>query len=322
MKRPIALALAAACAAAMPNAFAQDYPLRPVRLVVPFGPGGTTDILGRLLGKGMSDQWGQQVVIDNRPGAGGNIAAELVARSAPDGYTIFLGSMGTQSMNVSLYPKLAFDPVKDFAPVSLVANSANLLLVHPSIPVSSVRQLIQLAKAQPGRLNYSSSGSGSFNHISAELFKMMAGVEMTHIPYKSGGQALTAVLSGEADLLFQTMAPAIPYVKSKTLKALAVCASARHPLFPELPTASESGLPKFEISTWYGILAPAGTPAAVVTRLNDVLVSLLKAPATSKRFADLGADPAWNTPEQFAALIQADMHKWGKVIKATGARAD
>ena len=301
---------------------AQEYPSKPIRIIVPFGPGGTTDILARVIGDRLGERWGQQVVIDNRPGAGGNIAAELTARAAPDGYTLFLGSMGTQSVNVSIYPKLAFDPLKDFAPISLVANSANLLLIHPSIPASTVKQLIQLAKAKPDRFSYSTSGSGSFNHLSAELFNLMAGVKMVHIPYKSGSQALTAVVSGEADVLFQTIPAALPFLESRRLKALAVCTTERHPLFPRLPTASESGLPGFEISTWYGIFAPAATPKNIVATLNDALVQIIRSPAANKRLLDLGVDPVSNTPEQFSALVRADVVKWAKVAKAASIRVN
>ncbi len=303
-------------------ATAQDYPVKPIRLIVPFGPGGTTDILSRVVGDRLSERWGQQVLIDNRGGAGGNIAAELTARAAPDGYTIFLGSMGTQSINVSIYPKLAFDPLKDFAPITLVSNSANLLIVHPSIPANSVRQLIQLAKAKPDRFSYSTSGSGSFNHMSAELFNLMAHTKMVHIPYKSGGQALTAVVSGEADVLFQTIPAALPFVESGRLKALAVCTLERHPLFPKLPTANESGLPGFDISTWYGILAPAATPKEIVAKLNDALAQVIKNPATNKRLLELGVDPVTNTPEQFAALIRSDLVKWAKVAKAANIKVN
>ena len=314
--------LVLAIAVAATGAVAQDFPVKPIRLIVPFGPGGTTDILARVIGERLGDRWGQQVLIDNRPGAGGNIAAELTARAAPDGYTIFLGSMGTQSINISIYPKLAFDPVKDFAPISLVSNSANLLIVHPSIPVNSVRQLIQLAKAKPDRFSYSTSGGGSFNHMSAELFNLMAGTRMVHIPYKSGSQALLSVVSGEADLLFQTMPAAIPFVESGRLKALAVCTIERHPLFPKLPTANESGLPGFDISTWYGILAPAATPKETVNKLNDALVQIIRNPATNKRLLDLGVDPVTNTPEQFAALVRTDLVKWAKVAKAASIKVN
>ena len=304
------------------GAVAQDYPVKPIRLIVPFGPGGTTDILSRVIGERLGERFGQQVLIDNRPGAGGNIAAELTARAAPDGYTIFLGSMGTQSINISIYPKLAFDPLKDFAPVSLVVNSANLLLVHPSIPANTVKQLIELAKAKPERFSYSTSGSGSFNHMSAELLSLMANVKMVHIPYKSGGQALTAVVSGEADVLFQTIPPTLPFVESRRLKPIAVCTLERHPLFPKLPTANESGLPGFDISTWYGILAPAATPKAIVDKLNDALVQVIKNPATHKRLLELGVDPVTNTPGQFNELVRSDLAKWAKVAKAANIKVN
>ncbi|MEO7727013.1 MAG: tripartite tricarboxylate transporter substrate binding protein [Burkholderiales bacterium] len=317
------LAVAATAAAQDPSpGSGQAYPVKPLRLIIPFGPGGTTDILGRVIGERLGDRFGQQVLIDNRPGAGGNIAAEITARAAPDGYTIFLGSMGTQSINVSIYPKLAFDPLKDFAPISLISNSANLLIVHPSIPVNSVKQLIQLAKAKPERFSYSTSGSGSFNHMSAELFSLMAHIKMVHIPYKSGSQSLLAVVSGEADVLFQTIPAAIPFVESGRLKALAVCTLERHPLFPKLPTANESGLPGFDISTWYGILAPAATPKEIVAKLNDALVQVIKNPATNKRLLELGVDPVTNTPEQFAALIRTDLAKWEKVSKAANIKVN
>ena len=312
--------LLAACSA-LP-AQAQDYPVKPIRLVVPFGPGGTTDILARVIGDRLSERWRQQVLIDNLPGAGGNIAAELVARAAPDGYTIFLGSMGTQSMNVSIYSKLPFDPLKDFAPISLVSVSANLLLIHPSIPANSVKELIQLAKVKPDRFSYSTSGAGSFNHMSAELFNLMAGTKMVHIPYKSGAQTVTAVVSGEADLVFQTIPAALPLVEARRLKALAVCTLQRHPLFPNLPTANESGLPGFNISSWYGILAPGATPKPIVAALNDALVQIVKSPAASKRLLELGVDPVSNTPEQFDALIRADIVKWGKVAKAANIKVN
>ena len=314
--------LIAALAAAGQAAAAEAYPAKPIRLVIPFAPGGTTDILGRVIGERLTAQLGQQIVVENRGGAGGNIAAEAVARSAPDGYTLFLGSMGTQAMNGAIYPKLAFDPIRDFAPITRLVNSANLLVVHPSLPARSVKDVIQLAKSRPGQLNYSTSGVGSFNHMSAELFQMMSGVRMVHIPYKSGGQALTAVLVGEAQILFQTIPAAVPFIESGKLRALAVCASERHPLFPKLPTASESGLPGFEISTWYGILAPAATPADLVARLNAALIEVVKAPVTQKRLADLGLDPATNTPQDFAALIRADAVKWAKVVKAANIRAE
>jgi tripartite-type tricarboxylate transporter receptor subunit TctC len=318
-------ASAAYCAAGVLlalTACAQDYPAKPIRILVPNAPGGSTDILARITGERLGAKWGQQVVVDNRPGAGGNIAAELAAHATPDGYTLFLGSMSTQSVNPGLYAKLPFDAARDFAPVSLVANSANLLLVHPSIPANTVKELIALARARPGQLNYSSSGNGSFNHMSAELFKIKAHVDMTHIPYNGGAPALIALVRGEAQLVFITTAPALPFVRSGRLKALAVCAAKRHPLFPALPTASESGLPGFEVGTWYGILAPAATRSDIVMRLNTAIAEIVKAPATYRRLLDSGVEPASNTPDQFAQLIQRDTEKWAGLIKTTGARAE
>jgi tripartite-type tricarboxylate transporter receptor subunit TctC len=319
------IAAGAQCSAAVffvLTAAAQDYPSKPLRVLVPNAPGGSTDILARVVGERLANKWGQQVVIDNRPGAGGNIAAELAARAAPDGYTLFLGSMSTQSINPSLYAKLPFDAARDFAPVSLVANSANLLLVHPSIPANSVKELINLARARPGQLNYSSSGDGSFNHMSAELFKIMARVDIVHIPYNGGAPALIALVRGEAQLVFITTAPALPFVRSGRLKTLAVCAAKRHPLLPALPTASESGLPGFEVGTWYGILAPAATRADVVTRLNTAIAEMVKAPATYQRLLDAGVEPASNTPDQFAQLIQRDTEKWAKIAKSAAIKAN
>ncbi|GAA4322420.1 tripartite tricarboxylate transporter substrate binding protein [Pigmentiphaga soli] len=328
MKRSVqgilAAALCAVSALAAPGAArsADGYPSKPIRIVIPFAPGGTVDILGRVLGESLAAKLGQPVVIDNRPGAGGNIAAALVARADPDGYTLFLGSMGTQSMNGSIYSKLTFDPIKDFAPVTRLVNSANLLVVHSSIKAGSVKELIEYLKARPGQINYASAGIGSFNHISAVLFEMMAGVKMTHVPYKSGGQALNSVLAGETQLVFQTIPAAVPYIQSGRLRALAVCSESRHPLFPDLPTASESGLPGFEINTWYGMLVPAGTPRGVIDRLHDALLQILQEPGTQRRLAELGLDAAPDTPDEFAALIRADAVKWGKVIKTAGLEAE
>jgi tripartite-type tricarboxylate transporter receptor subunit TctC len=313
---------ALSCAVTVPPVCAQGYPAKPLRILVPNAPGGSTDILARIVGERLADKWGQQVVIDNRGGAGGNIAAELAARAAPDGYTLFLGSMSTQAVNPTLYAKLPFDAARDFAPVSLVANSANLLLVHPSIPANSVKQLIELARSHPGQLNYSSSGNGSFNHMSAELFKMMTHVDMTHIPYNGGAPALIAVVRGEAQLVFITTAPALPHVRSGRLKTLAVCAAKRHPLFPALPTASESGLPGFEVGTWYGILTPAATRADVVTKLNAAIAEIVKAPRTYQRLLDSGVEPASNTPDEFTQLIRRDTEKWAGLIKTIGAKAE
>ena len=313
----IALAVAAG-----PAWSADAYPSRPIRIVIPFAPGGTVDILGRVLGEQLGTRLGQPVIIDNRPGAGGNIAAANVARADPDGYTLFLGSMGTQSMNGAIYAKLSFDPIADFAPITRLVTSANLLVVHSSIKAKSVKELIDYLKARPGQVNYASAGIGSFNHISAVLFETMADVKMTHVPYKSGGQALNSVLAGETQLVFQTIPAAVPFIQAGKLRALAVCSEERHPLFPDLPTASESGLPGFEINTWYGMLAPAATPRAVIDKLHAALVQTLQDAAIRKRLTELGLDAAPDTPEQFAALIKTDAVKWGKVIKTAGVVAE
>ncbi|MPS28127.1 tripartite tricarboxylate transporter substrate binding protein [Pigmentiphaga sp.] len=323
MKRRLQGMLAVALVAAVGPAWPADgYPSRPIRIVIPFAPGGTVDILGRVLGEQLGTRLGQPVIIDNRPGAGGNIAAANVARADPDGYTLFLGSMGTQSMNGAIYAKLSFDPVADFAPITRLVTSANLLVVHSSIKANSVKELIDYLKARPGQVNYASAGIGSFNHISAVLFETMAGVKMTHVPYKSGGQALNSVLAGETQLVFQTIPAAVPFIQAGKLRALAVCSEERHPLFPDLPTASESGLPGFEINTWYGMLAPAATPRAVIDKLHGALVQTLQDPAIRKRLTELGLDAAPDTPEQFAALIKTDAVKWGKVIKTAGVVAE
>lgn len=301
---------------------AQSYPAKPIRLIVPFSPGATTDILARVIGDRLTEKFSQQVIVDNRPGAGGNIAAEIVAQSKPDGYTIFLGSMGTQTMNVSLYPKLKFDPIRNFAPITLVAVSANLLLVRPSAKFESVKELIQFARANPGKLNYASAGPGSFNHISAALFSKMAGVKMVHIPYKGGGAALGGVLANEADLIFLTMPAAVLLVKAGRLNALAIGTKERHAQFPQIPTVAESGVPGFDVRSWYGILAPAGTPKAVLSKLHAAITSAIAEPATNRRLSELGVDPTTNSPAQFAELIRSDTRKWARVINEIGAKVD
>ncbi|MBI2294121.1 MAG: tripartite tricarboxylate transporter substrate binding protein, partial [Betaproteobacteria bacterium] len=246
----------------------QAFPSKPIRIVVPFTAGGAADILARIVGDKFAEMWNRPIVIDNRAGAAGNIAAEIVAKSPPDGYTLLMGSMGTQAMNVSLYRKLPFDPARDFAPISVIAKNPNLLAAHPSVPVATVKQLIAFAKAHPGKLNYSSSGAGSMGHMSTELFRLMTGVKIVHVPYKGGAPAVTAVMSGEADVLFIVLLPILPHVKAGRLKAIAMGSRERHALLPEVPTVIESGLPGFEVRQWYGLLAPAGTPREIVTKLH------------------------------------------------------
>jgi len=304
---------------------AQNFPEKPPRFVVGFTPGGPSDILARALGQKLSDLWAQQVVIENRPGAGGNIAAELVARSAPDGTTWLLGNNSILATNQSLYSKLAYDPVKDFAPVVLVAIQPNILVVNPAVPASSVKELIALAKAKPGQLNYASSGSGAAAHLAAELFKTMAGVDIVHVPYKGAQPALTDVIAGQAQLMFATSASVIPYVKAGRLRALAVTSSQRSATVPDLPTVSEAGatgLRGFEAVTWHGVVVPRATPAALVERLNADIVKVLAMRDLRERLESLGAELAGGTPQDFADYIAREIPKWAKVVKESGARAE
>jgi tripartite-type tricarboxylate transporter receptor subunit TctC len=301
---------------------AQQYPTKPIRLVVPFTPGGTTDILARTVAQKLTESWGQQVVIDNRPGAGGNIGTEIVAKAPPDGYTLLMGTISTHAINASLYKKLAFDPVRDFAPITRVGTLPNILVVHPSLPVKSVKDLIALAKSQPGGLNFASSGSGTSLHLSGELFKMMAGIDMVHIPYKGSTPALTDLLGGQVKVMFDNMPSALPHVKSGKLRALAVTTAKRSPALPDLPTVAESGLAGFDVSSWFAMFAPANTPKDVITKLNGEIVKILNSGEVKEKLAQLGVDAAPTSPEDLAAFAKAETEKWGKVVKATGATAD
>jgi len=265
-------------AALSPVAAAQNYPTKPIRLVVPFPAGGTTDILARAAAQKLSEALGQQVVVDNRPGAGGNIGADIVAKSAPDGYTLLMGTVGTHAINPSLYTKMPYDHFKDFVPVVLVAGVPNVLVVTPSLPVNSVQDLIKLAKEKPGQINFASSGSGTSIHLSGELFKTMTGVEMTHVPYKGSSPALTDLMGGQVQLMFDNLPSALPQIKGGKLRAIAVTSTKRAPALPDIPTMAESGLPGFEASSWFGVLAPAGTPPAVVTRINTEINKWLQSP--------------------------------------------
>jgi len=317
--------IAAALLIAVPfsgGAAAQAWPEKPVRFVVGFTPGGPSDILARALGQKLAESWTQQTVIENRPGAGGNIAAEVVAKSAPDGYTWLLGNNSILATNQSLYGKLGYDPVKDFAPVALVAIQPNILVVNPNVPVSSVKELIALAKAKPGALNYASSGSGAAAHLAGELFKAMTGVQMVHVPYKGAQPALTDVIAGQAQLMFATSASVIPYIKAGRLRALAVTTAQRSPTVPELPTLSEAGVPGFEAITWHGVVVPAATPVPLVERLNADIVRALRTQDLRERLESLGAELATGTPQDFAEYIAREIPKWAKVVKDSGARAE
>src|SRR4051812_1143452 len=303
------------------SAYAQQYPTKPIRYILPFPPGGGTDTLARIVGQKLGENVGQTVVMDNRPGAGANIGAEIAAHSVPDGYTILMGNIA-HAVNMTLYNKPGYNLATDFAPITLLASTPNILVVHPSVAAKSVQELIALAKANPGKLNYASSGSGSSAHLAAELFKSMAGVNLTHVPYKGGGPAVTSLVGGETVVGFATAPSVIQQIKSGRLRGLAVTTLKRTPAAPDLPTIAESGVPKYDANTWYGALAPAKTPAPIVARLHTEFVKIMQSPDVLDRIAVLGYEASTNSSQEFAAYIKAEIAKWGKVVKATGIRAD
>jgi tripartite-type tricarboxylate transporter receptor subunit TctC len=298
------------------------FPSKPLRFVVPFPAGGPLDIAARAIGQALTQQWKQPVIIDNRAGAGGNIGAEFVAKSAPDGYTILMGAVSTHAINVSLYRKLPYDPVADFAPITLVTTVPNILVVHPSLPARTARELIALAKTRPGQLHFASGSTGSAGHLAGELFKTMAGIDLIHVPYKGAAPAVVDLLGGHVELMFDNLASALPNVRAQRLRALAVTTRSRAALLPELATLEEAGLRGFDVGTWFGVLAPAATPREFVTLLNTAIVRALMDPATRERFAALGATPTGGTPDQFAALIKAEIVKYEKIVRASGASVD
>ncbi|MDO8596539.1 MAG: tripartite tricarboxylate transporter substrate binding protein [Sulfuricaulis sp.] len=301
---------------------AQDYPVKPIRFIAPNLPGGPTDILARLIGQKLAESMGQPVVIENRAGAGGNIGTEAAAKSPPDGYTLVTGNNATFGANVSLYKKLAFDPIKDFAPVVLVASQPNILVVHPSLPVTSVRELIALAKARPGELNYSGSGMGAAAHLAAEFFKSLTKTDIVHISYKSAAPALTDLIAGQTQLMFATSLSVMPHIRSNRVRALAVTTAKRARVMPELPTVAEAGVPGFEAATWHGVFVPAGTPTAIVDRLNAEINRMLQLPDVRERLGALGAEIIGGTPQEFSDHIRREIPKWAKVIKDAGVRVE
>ena len=310
-------ALSAAC-----GAHADAYPSRPIRFVVAFPPGGGTDIIARSIAQKLSERVSQQVLVDNRPGAGGNIGTEIVAKSAPDGYTMLMGSAGPLAINASLFKTMPFDPQHDLAPVTLAASTPNVLVVHPSLGVTTVKELIALAKNSPGRINFASSGFGTPAQLAGELFNSMAGVKLVHVPYKGAAPALADLLGGQVQLMFSTMPPALPHVKDGKLRALAVTSLKRSPAAPELPTLAEAGLPGFEANTWHGVVLPAGAPAEVIAKLNREIVAILHLPDVVERLSAQGAEPVGSTPEEFAAYIRSETAKWAKVVRESGAKAE
>ncbi len=324
------LVLTAAALAALPRARAQSaWPAKPVRIVVPFAAGGTTDILARALAPEFQRAFGQPFVVDNKPGAGGNSGAAEVAKAAADGYTLLMGTVGTQAINVSLYPKMPYDPVKDFAPITLVAGVPNVLVMNPGsaqrYAVNSVTELVRALKANPGRLNMASSGNGTSIHLAGELFKTMTGSFMVHIPYRGSGPALIDLMGGSMDLMFDNLPSALPHIRAGKLKALAVTSAIRSAAVPELPTVAEAGgaaLKGYEASSWFGLLAPAGTPADVVARVQQESAKALATPAMKERLSAQGAIPGGGAPAEFARFIDAETKKWAAVVKASGAKVD
>ncbi len=307
--------------ALLSSAQAQTYPAKPIRLVVPFPPGGPTDILGRVIGAKLAEAMGQPVVIDNRGGAGGGLGADNVAKSPPDGYTILLGTTGTHTINPNLYSKLPYDPIKDFVAVTLVVKYINILVVNPNVPVKSVAELIALAKQKPGEVTFGSAGNGSSNHLSGEMLATMTGVKMQHVPYKGSGPALNDVIAGQLTFMFDQYSTVAPNVKAGKLRAIGVTIPKRHALLPEVPTVAES-VPGFEVSGWYGVFVSAGTPRDIVNRLNSEFSKIMKLPDIHERMATLGWDPVTNTPEQFSAQIKAELATWADVVRKSGARID
>jgi tripartite-type tricarboxylate transporter receptor subunit TctC len=304
------------------SAFAQTWPAKPIKWIVPFAPGGTTDILARTIGEKLTVALGQPVIIENKPGAGGGVGADFTAKAPPDGYTIMGGTISTHAINASLYKSLPYDPVKDFVPITLIARVPNMLVINPDIPAKNVAELITLLKANPGKYSFASSGNGTSQHLSGELFKSIAGVDMQHIPYKGSPPALQDVVGGQVAMTFDNITTAWPLAKGGKLRALAVTTAKRSAIAPDVPTLSESGLTGYEVGSWQGVFAPAGTPAAIVKRLNAEIVKIINMPDVKEKLIGLGAEPVGNTSEEFAALVKTEVAKWAEVVKKSGAKVD
>lgn len=297
---------------------AQGYPEQPIRLVVPFAPGSGTDVIGRLVSQKLAEIWRHTIVVDNRAGAAGNIGADVVAKAAPDGYTILLGNIATHGTNPSLYKKLPYDAIRDFAPITLLSSDSPVLVVHPSVPAKNLREFIALAKARPGELNYGGAGIGSGSHLAAELLSSLAKIKLVHVPYKGSGQFLTALVAGEISMGFTGMLSISPFIKGGRLRALAVSGNKRLAIAPEVPTLAEAGVPGFAVDFFYGVLAPSGTPAAIIAKLNEGFVRALREKQVREHLENQGSQLYGSTPEQFAAFIRAEIQKWDKVIKSAG----
>jgi tripartite-type tricarboxylate transporter receptor subunit TctC len=322
MRSTLLVTFALGLALGITSAHAQTWPVKPVRIVVPFSPGGFADSSARSIADRLAARLGQAVVIDNRPGAGGNIGAELVAKSAPDGYTLLLGYDGTMVVNPHVYAKLGFDTLKDFAPVTKLGDGAVIIVAHPSLPANNLRELIALAKAKPGTLNFGSSGTGGSAHLACEMLNQRAGIDLIHVPYKGGGQAMADVVGGQIPLVCTAIATAQQFIKAGKLKAIGLSSEKRDPALPEVPTFVESGLPGFVVNSWVGILAPAHTPRAIVERLQTDIAAVLQLPDVRARYAVLGIDPVGNKPDEYAAQIRADLERWGPVVKKANVRIE
>jgi tripartite-type tricarboxylate transporter receptor subunit TctC len=304
------------------SACAAEYPNKPIHLIVPFPPGGPADILARIIGPRLTQRLGQPIIIENRPGAGGNIASDFVAKSNPDGYKLVLGFVGTHAINNSLYLNMPYDNIKDFTPIAPVASVSIMLVVHPSVPASSIVDLIELAKLNPGKLTYGSPGNGTPQHLAGQLFETMAGVDMVHVPYKGAVPALTDLVGGHLSMIFSSLPPALPLVNNGKLRGIAVTSLARSPISPSIPTISESGLKGFEIVNWYGVFAPSGTPKNIISILNSEIVKIMTSPEVVKILSEQGAIPMSGTSEQFTIFIKDETSKWAKLVKYSGARID
>ncbi len=313
-KQVVCAALGVAAIAGGAHAQQSTYPNKPVRFILPFPAGGPTDILGRIIGQKLAAQLGQPVVPENRPGAGGNVGTEYASKQAADGYTIVLGSPSL-SISPSLYKKLAYDPIRDFAPISMVAQIPNVLLVHPSVPAKTLKELVQLAKANPGKLNFGSGGLGTSNHLGSELFKSLAGLNIVHVPYKGSNEAMVGMMGGHVDMVVIGVPPTLPHIKAGRVKPLAVLAAERMPYLPDVPTARQAGIANYEVTTWYVLAVPAGTPREIIARLNAEWIKLVEMPDTRERMQAAGFEPMSSTPEQCGEFIKAEIVRWAKVIK-------
>jgi tripartite-type tricarboxylate transporter receptor subunit TctC len=320
--RPLITAALLAALAPAQSAVAQSYPTKPIRWIVTYPPGGPTDVVARAIGAKLTEAWGQQIIIDNRAGAGGMIGTELGARAAPDGYTLLFGTSAGMTINPALQSRLPYDPVKDFAPVSLLVINPQLLVLNPTVPANSVKELVALAKAKPGQLNYASVGQGSPNHLGMELLKALTGTNIVHVPYKGTGPAITDLLGGQVQLMFNSMPTVLPLVRSGKLRALAVGSTQRISAIADIPTVAESGVPGFENVTWYGMFAPAKTPREIVNKLNAQVVRILAEPDMAQRLSSQGAEPRSSTPDELAKFMRVEFERWAKVIKSAGVKVE